>query len=338
MVLTHPPLEPAPGGVTVFEFVLLATAVAKAWLVLVERDYQTARKGGGTAIHEEIARLRRREWANKGRIVTIAEAGSAGYFFKQLELKRRAPRPDTIAFEVTRSGFLRAAELSKKGPNLRRLDAALARLCEPIAVAGVERDPVLVGWQVLPGRRLRLTVDTRWVPRRRFGRLAFPLPTQERTRVLPLYLFLHGIDLTRPGKISFDRLCARLGIARGHNAKRALERALKGVNDHLKKIDREALAGRTNYQGEGLLDPPLAIGMRFLDGDKVQFIAQYPIPLEERSELADAGPDEVQEAEPTDDEWHEWVEEQRREQKLQDIARAEGDWAAHRARLDGWKK
>src|SRR5262245_29638289 len=57
-VLTHPPLMPARGGLTVFEFVLAVTAVWQAWLTHVRASRPAAFAKGKAAIAGEIARLR----------------------------------------------------------------------------------------------------------------------------------------------------------------------------------------------------------------------------------------------------------------------------------------
>src|SRR5262249_25585617 len=92
----------------------------------------------------------------------------------------------------------------------------------------------------------------------------------ERDRSLALYLFVFGIvDLTEPGKISFGRLCDRLGIARSRwpsDSLRALDHAVRGVNAALAKLDRAALL-------DVGLSVPEEIAVVFLeDGDMVRII------------------------------------------------------------------
>jgi hypothetical protein len=143
--------------------------------------------------------------------------------------------------------------------NLKRLTTALARLLEPVEVAGEIIPPPLESLGATPAGRLHLTVRSEfWVEATYgLGKVALPLPPRSRNAVA-LWLFLHAIDTYARNlkTIGFRALCERLGVGiqSPSTSQRAVDRALDVVNAHLATLDLRAL--REN-------DVHLAAGYRF---------------------------------------------------------------------------
>lgn len=269
----NPPLLPAPGGLSDFEFVVLATSVMLAWRQHSGRAHDAALAAGRAAIDRKRTALAARgepfdpEFDRFTVDERVRWAGSGGYSTARSKALRDVPAE--VEVRITSSGLLAAAGLSRSGSNLRRLPDALDRLLDPVTVIGRKgRAPLLLDWWTLRSGRLKLIVNARgWLPRRRFARVLLPLPTNTRTRVLPLYLLLHVLDFSKPGRIAFDDLCEALGIPLTRwpaDAARALRRAVTTVNDHLAhRVNREDL------QDRGM---PTAIAVEFLDDGGVRFV------------------------------------------------------------------
>lgn len=167
----------------------------------------------------------------------IKAAGREG-FKEELRRQRQAPAPDTLAVPVSRYTLLRCAGLADSGPNRAKIDAALDRLCQPIA----DTDGVLIKWRS-EKHGLQLQVRGAWL-NPPFERLPMPLPKS--ANVLALYLWLNGINtgyVHRNGGIDCGRLFELLGLS--WRRFRHLQRALDLVNAYLDRLSldyRKALA------------------------------------------------------------------------------------------------
>ena len=128
--------------------------------------------------------------------------------------------------------------------NQRKLvDAALNRLSRP--VGGGEKS-LVVDWEELPNKKLLIQVSGQWL-QPPYVPVATPLPRTP--TAMALYLFLHSIETNNTYSrtdSSMIGLCERLGIpTRFGNAvaSQLLDRALKSVNEHIKRLDHDELEG-----------------------------------------------------------------------------------------------
>jgi len=141
--------------------------------------------------------------------------------------------------------------------NADRLDAALARLQMPIG----SLPPVLTAIR----EDGTLEVDPFWKPEREFT----PVPVLPPSAIR-LWLFLLRIDKGSKSRLKWIRLkalVAWLGIHNDH-PRRSLQKALRVINRHLQRIDRDALAA----VGVKL---PCAFGVTISNGDRVTFVTAW---------------------------------------------------------------
>jgi hypothetical protein len=124
--------------------------------------------------------------------------------------------------------------MAKSGRQLRRVKAALERLTQPVRK---DSAPLLDSYEQLPDGRLRVQVGKAWMPRLRFSKVAWPLPTKGATSTtLALYLYVFGPPQL-PQRVA--ELAERMGIkAKGLGHQRdEIRRALKAINKHLRAIE-----------------------------------------------------------------------------------------------------
>ena len=243
-ICRHPPLLPAPGGLSDFQFVVLATCLSLAWIEHL-RDDEPAWRAGRKAIDACTKQLDNGDIDLEGTVdETIKWKGKQAYS-KALQDRMCKHRPESVNIRITASALLEECRLAANGKNLAKLPDALDRLLEPIAVNGHRWDPLLLDWRKARNGKLRLTVDARWFPRKRFTKVPLPLPTNNhRARVLPLYLLIQVLNFSdNSNRIAFDELCRALGIItkRWSDAKQALDRAVEGLALFGRKIHHEFL-------------------------------------------------------------------------------------------------
>lgn len=325
-ILKNPPIrkrgEGPDAGLSVFEFgvlfgiVMLARTIAFAQS---RRDY--AWKRGGRAIEKLLPEGQRYERQSRRSFGTYQHhqyknAGSKAHNAARSNFKLDHP----LAVTVSQAELLRAAGLSKDTSHQtlsrRALRAALPRLTKKVVS---KLPPLLQDVETLPNGRLRLTVDPKWIPSGRYGRVLWPPPKTGAT-VLALYLFIAGCNFEANVPSALKRLYRRLGIAdtKPSHARRALESALECVNDHL------ALA--SNDLDE--CDFPREFKLKFIRAGRfIRFSPVYSAKERERR-AADAELERMRDDGPTkkekerwarEDEANErWFDEQDRKRKLRE--------------------
>jgi hypothetical protein len=171
---------------------------------------------------------------------TLKAAGAFGYKHSKVHYRKRPP-PDRVTLSISKSRLLTIAGLSRDGSNLARLNQALDKFCKPIKVDGCEMPPLLHSIEEQPSGKLLLDVSGDWLAMQ-FIRVPLPVPTRSPVATA-LYLFLLCIP-TGPhekGHASLKTLCQRIGINVKKWRQRAFDRALDIVNDHLERLDGDAL-------------------------------------------------------------------------------------------------
>jgi hypothetical protein len=190
----------------------------------------------------------------------IKQAGRFGYAQKRKQLLRRRAVDITVSFSNYK--LLHDAGYDNSGFNLRRLPAALNRLCERVG----RYPPPLIDWR-RQGDQLQLLVTGKWLDKP-YGRV--PLPFPRNAAAAALYLLLIGIrpDSKRTGKrYAIKQLAECLDLPKG-NAARNLRRiwsALDLVNDIVKDLDHKQL-----LKLKSKIEMPARYELD-LDGDTVHF-------------------------------------------------------------------
>jgi hypothetical protein len=164
---------------------------------------------------------------------SLRRAGHDNYEAHQ-KAQRRELAPEVITVETSRYSLLRYARLSDDGANLRKVEAALDRLCETVGTMPV---PLLQSWQYSESGYLELQISGSWL-NPRFVKLPLPLPLRSPT-VLAILLLLKTISL-KEGKIPFERLCRVVGIPTRFGQQvmsRAMNNALHILNRYLESND-----------------------------------------------------------------------------------------------------
>jgi hypothetical protein len=234
-LLKHPPVthrgDPPEAGLEPFELVLGGTAVMLARIKIgqwreVYMSKAVQRAFGGARSKMKPEKTNRALFQRIGR-----------------ETRRKArksfPWPTTaIKIEVSRRELFRVAGLSRKAANLSRLPAALDRLTQPTTK---NLPPLLRTHGEADDGYLRLEVNPQWVPRSRYDCVPWPPPAAP--TVLALYLFIFGTDQSHNTTIRLENLYQRLGIPARH-ARRALDRALRLVNDHLAWLNKQGMLSK----------------------------------------------------------------------------------------------
>lgn len=177
------------------------------------------------------------------RAKAIKEAGSRA-FEKTLKRLRKQSPPDQISIAASRSAVLRAAHLSHGTKNVGLVDGWLDRLTRDVLINGDALRAIVSSIEETD-HKLRIVVSGEWLEAP-YGRVPLPLPVRS-AHATALYLFLLGIDTRHSNKEAsrFATLCERIGIDRDRDVfsiRRAFNRALRIVNEHIRKLDREALA------------------------------------------------------------------------------------------------
>jgi hypothetical protein len=334
-VLQFPPIQrrnaAEPGFLSTFDIVV-AAAIATLARAQIAADRHAIAFGAG----KKALRQQRRELGKGSKWLNQYQVGGVNYEFKLAGstgyLEGHQTYDDTgrdRVVAISKSGLLAAAQRSVGGKNHARLSAALARLRQPVRVDTDEWPALLVAAKPLPDGRLSLTVDRRWLPSRKFGRLPLPLPTQGAT-VLALYLFLAGIDgrtESRTNSIKPETLYRRLGIplSCSAHAERRLDYALRLVNAHLAQI-RSALAEH---------ELPIRFGIDPLEGgDRIRFhaiLAGHDDAAQRAAATVDSGDDDW-DSEPAREREHRQREREHREREFAQQQERE-QWAALRAKL-----
>jgi len=272
--IRHRHSDPESTDVTPFEFAILAGVLVEArCLILGAERHQAAFARGGEKIEQEkqlhddwrddwkyekqerrrqgkkyISTPERRHTFEAGGVPStynakkpmplkqaLKRAGADGYEYRSRALSKQ-PAPETIAIDTTRFELLRCARINVDGPRMRKVEAALDRLLEPIGLISV---PLLQGWTWLESGRLELQVAGRWLDPR-FVKLPLPLPLRSPT-ALAILMFLMTIvnracKFPKEGKILFESLCTRFGIPTWDGnkvAKRSMDNALNILNFYL---------------------------------------------------------------------------------------------------------
>jgi hypothetical protein len=227
---------------------------------------------------------------------TMKLAGREGY--KNERERQRRIVPEDLMVTVSAYQLLRSSGLASKGRNLRKLHAALARLCEPV---GDSPPPLLScgarnGLVRPDGRtsqdedgRLHLLVSAAWL---RPPTTKFPMPLPDNAAALALALFVRAVSgpHAKRGAIALRPLCDRLGISlqRGNKAAlHTLRAALDLVNEWLEALMpvRGALAKYEVY-------PAAAYKLITVDDHSAARFVAEDYNLDER-ELLEDEPEEV---------------------------------------------
>jgi hypothetical protein len=302
-LLLHPPIarrgSTASARVTPFEFHLLVGVLVQAQAAASDAVHAKAFEAGARAIalEQHLATQFKQEWQEvkqrrrRGepaeapeRYHTFAGIDGSTHSYKPLKPRAKAVRwaghlkyqkahrrarrnPDDVVLTITRYALLRSAGLANAGSNLRKLEAALDRLCRAVG----DGIPPLLGWKQ-EGKRLCLQVAREWLqpPYARF-----PLPLPPSATALALALFAWGVTDGEPpnkrGSIGFAQLCDRLDVPRWGNRvlNRTVKRALDIVNDQLEALDpqRGALAKERVF-------PPESYEIEAVYGNKVRVLAR----------------------------------------------------------------
>jgi hypothetical protein len=291
-VLIHPPIqhhgrERNEQHLAPFEFAIGSALIATARQVLKDMYHAQSFAAGAEAIEREKReaeryqdawqqtnkRRRRGEHASAPKMghtfkleatykpmqrsKAISRAGRERYSQYKKALRMR-PVSNVITVELSSYAILRQAGLVDSGSNLRRVNAALIRVSQPVKVRGERWPAILTDFQQLKSGKWRLQVCGAWLPTARFEKVMLPLPVRASPTALALYLMLHWFDMTpsRERGISIPTLYARLGISTrwGRAAcQRALENALDIVNKHLDALHKKGRKVPERYRivGEG---------------------------------------------------------------------------------------
>ncbi len=258
----------ADDGLSVFEFVVAATcaSLARAGLNRIRHEYAL---GIGK---EAITRERRQASKDLQTIIggvsyQFKLAGTDGYLQGQNAFDD-AVRGECFTVELSVPDFFRTAGLARNSRSTALLPSTLDRLTSKIG----SFSPILRQWTKTRNGRLRLKVEGEWVPKRRFARAAWPLPTSGAT-VLALYLFLSSTDQRSEVSIKTENLYRLLGIPlnRPAHAERALDRALLLVNRHLECLNQDGLLDECELPAKYVVQPSR-------DGDRLCFVAHNGAP------------------------------------------------------------
>ena len=175
-ICRYPPLLPAPGGVSDFQFVVMANLLALAWIEHLRNDAD-AWRAGRKAIDACTKQLDDGDIELEGTVdETIKWKGRQAYH-KALQDRMCARRPEFVTIRITASALLEECQLAHSGKNSDRLPDALNRLLDPITINGYRRDSLLLDWRKLKDGTLRFTVDGHWFPHKRITKVPLPLPT-----------------------------------------------------------------------------------------------------------------------------------------------------------------
>jgi hypothetical protein len=174
----------------------------------------------------------------EGELITLA--GRNAYQRSIKEARKRTP--GNLTLRRSRYEILRRGGLSDSAPNIRKLDAALDRLCQPV---GDDSKPPhaqpLLHWEQLESGRLLLKVAGSWLAPG-YERVPLPLPLRSAT-TLNLYLYVHAVEPhSKGGHIDFGNFCDRLGLQcppKRYNTR--INDALHAINIHLGGLDHRAL-------------------------------------------------------------------------------------------------
>jgi hypothetical protein len=346
-ILKHPPIahrnSADTGLLPVFDCAVVAGIVALTQGQVTQQRHDYALGVGKQALRQQRKKVDKdSKWMAQYRVRGVNYefhlAGSGGYFEGEQDFDRGAGRT-AVSLEITRSKLLRAANLSNGGKNHARLDAALKRLRSPVRGVGSRREfpPLLLAVKRLPDGRVRLSVNSKWLPRELYGRVPMPVPTRGNcANALALFLFLCGTDQrqnSRTASMETEKLCLRIGISYRYpkEASDALDDALATVNTHLKKLNRlGALEAATK---------PLPLRFDLLplnDDDRVSFQAHCGARQGEEMEMAATDDSDEPDRQPSDrcvERYDEEMRERRIAEPYDRKMRERSEWAAFNARL-----
>ena len=266
-LVIRPPIRhrgaPDDDGLSVFEFVVAATCVRLARAELNNFRHKYALSIGKKAINRERRHASKDLQTKIGGVsYQFKLAGTDGYLQGQQAFDD-AMRGECFAVELSAHEFFRASGLARNGRSTARLPSTFERLTMGAGTFG----PVLRQWTKTRHGRLRLEVEGKWVPKLRFARVAWPLPTSGAT-VLALYLFLSSTDQRSEVSIKTENLYRFLGIPlnRPAHAERALDRALLLVNRHLERLNQDGLLDECEL-------PTKYVVLPIQDGHRLCFVA-----------------------------------------------------------------
>ena len=261
-------------GFAPFDIAVMSAVLWHAWDAHAQANHQRSYRVAGETIKEERRRYQQqhpeawrdvKEQRRRGehapapmlmhtwgvaehQPMPIAEAaplaGQRGYNKDKGE-HRGDPPPDVIEVTVSQRGLLAVAGLSKSAAQTAKLLGALDRLQRPLDGDAYPRTPLLRQWHKTE-HGLHLLVSGEWLEPS-YRQVPLPLPVRGAT-IQALYLWTFAIQPWSPRQrhkaIYFHKLCQRLGMPlRGSFiARRGIDRAVDGVNEHLYRLDLRALS------------------------------------------------------------------------------------------------
>lgn len=274
-VFKNPPIRHRNGqaedGLTVFEFKAAGAIGQQVRIARGKKRHDIAQQA---AREDADKRWRRPDRVKVGRWrrgFRRKNKMSETYAARRAEvLAEEAISGPLLEIKVTRAELLNAMAVGKNKRNRDALSAALNRLTRPVG----KFPPVLREWEELDDGRLKLCANAFWIPASHFIEIPVPLPTS--ATVLTLYLFGVGAD-TRPGSdttIKRSELYRYLGIpASLHGGqRRALEKALDALNNHLKKLKAQGViqALTTIHAKRGTETPAEGFRIDECEGNRLQ--------------------------------------------------------------------
>jgi hypothetical protein len=230
-VLLDPPVRhrgnQPEAGLTVFEVAVAGGILLLAGEVLSAERHKASMRAG----RREMRRARR-EWVHSPE--QMRSVGGSHYELGGIKFD------DTIdervfSVETTRAAVMRAAGLGRCGQSVAALRSALRRLQRSIR----RMPPLLTELRI--GRKLHLSVDSRWLPRRKYRRVPWPPPTRGGgTAVLAMYLLVQALDYRADTSTTMDadKFIERVGLSARWPEEhfRGLSAALRAVNAHLRAL------------------------------------------------------------------------------------------------------
>jgi hypothetical protein len=277
----------ASARISPFQCKLMSAVLAEAWAVVSDANFAKAWRKGGKDIASEnaLANQYKEDWQHvdqqrdRGqhaeaperyhtfgrsddggwlshsykpkapRPKALKRAGRTGFWGRLKWLRRHGPT-EPVWVEISCCRLLRSAGIAKKGTNLRKLEAVLDRLCQPVGGGAQPSEPPLLLWKIAENGKLRLLVSAEWL-RPPFKPLPLPLPNN--ATALALLLWLSGIRTdpfyAKQQAIGFRQLCQRLDLPRWGDkvATDTIRAALNTVNKWLKRL-RRAAPQHVNYR------------------------------------------------------------------------------------------
>ena len=234
---------------TVFQDAILWGAILAARMSLAEDRHAAGLEGGQREIELELSFGKRKKKHKR-----LKAAGRDGYRQGKRKAARRHPS-EPIELTLSPTRLLKMSGLGNHGCNHAKLPKALTRLRRPVAVGGLYRPPPLRECEELPDGRLRLSVDTAWLPGKGYNKVPRGGPIRS-AQARSLWYFLHSVDTGDDNLkwTSFESLCRRLGLPMrdASGASHALNTALELVNRQLRLLSKRETYSqfKMNIRGE----------------------------------------------------------------------------------------